>query len=648
MKRLSSMLILGLNLSQSFLVRSGLENLDAEDTFVRRYSKTHMLNSFSFGPEHPSSSHDVIGTINEANILSYSMEIIPYAAFFRKSKEIKDRTHNAGTKELADLVISMILTLRPTSESWEDWLKRNEETVNYFVKLASFNREIGCDEIERTWIVGILCTISKYSPPDVDEMNLEELLERAKVFGTFDMVKEERLRRKGFRTYNLLSRHLLQIKLPEDENGILELIKDFTDLLKKRFISEWERGYCEEVFRHILNHSPQIEKTFRDLFQDYGFFRKSYFDLAKQDMIGYVTKQTNFKYRAKHLKNIKGWKEEATTQSSSEGRDLLSSFYKNLVSRKEDHLDHHKFITASLLVFPDEEKKIKDTIEQRNPYHRQEVAKLIDVWSKVYSDGYIPDVKCGEYQWMLMVRNPAWLERVIVQQVATKLKNSMGQGTVDLARMLACEKWSMTYIGLAASGEYKKLLQDLQKADHITSAGEVYELSLRLSYHLIRFKIKCDNGFGDMSHPSQGIREIILNAIGDSRKLMMKVCPLVEMNRPDLTSGFHAFLQSISNILDNHQLDQEEEVKMVEHVMEQVGHKPHEFHWIIGGQTFGFEFSKSLEIGVDENKEKRWKFEFGVEDQVLVPQPTWHHTNKFQRASFKLAVLSKSVFWKGE
>ncbi|EGG08729.1 uncharacterized protein MELLADRAFT_61669 [Melampsora larici-populina 98AG31] len=588
---------------------------------VQQCSKTDMVNSFSFVSGHP--LQDVIGTVNEANILSSSIKITPYAAFFRKSEEVKDQTQKEGIKELADLAISMISTLSPTFESWKDWLKRNEEIVNIFIKSASFNHEMGCDEIERTWIVGILCAISKYSPADVEQMSgeqkinriswsnqvlleikatiayepfmtkrfealwlgeqisaneiskdLEELLERARVFGTFDMVKEEGVRLQGYRTYNLISKHLLQNKLPEDGHEMLELVNDFRRLFKKHPISVWEKGYCEALFQHVLNHSVQSGKIIRILFQDYGLFRKEHFDLAKQYMLCYLAKESNFHTKNQHLKaryleDIRGWTAQATAESSPPAAcHLLEFFFKNLDSRKEDYLDHHKFIAAFFIVFPTQEKFFNDAIERGYRTVRHKVDSLIDMWSKVYPDGVIPEPTLDVLIFILSHKHPdsTWLEKVILHQIVNKLKISLGSGIVDLARVLEDKNWSLTAIGDEALFKYNKVIQHIQGAGDITSAEAVYELILRMMYHSIRFKIGCANAHVGKRRLSQGIREIILKAVEHYRRMRI-VLPPVDRDIPISPPGLNTFVESVSNILDNHQLDQIAENTMIEQVI---------------------------------------------------------------------------------
>ncbi|EGF96894.1 uncharacterized protein MELLADRAFT_114758 [Melampsora larici-populina 98AG31] len=463
------------------------------------------------------------------------------------------------------------------------------------------------------------------------------------MFGIFDMAKKAPSR--GSKIYKLISKHLLQSKLPQDEDGILDVINDFKDLCQNTAVYGWVTKYCEGIFRHILNHSSHTAKVSKTLFQDYGFFRKISFAFAKLDMIDYINQQPNFPAKEKHLKNIESWKEEATSKSFSPGgTHLLESFYKNMDSRPEDYLDHHKFIAAFFLVFPTKENHLKESIERGYSYHHQEVEKLMGIWSRVYPDGVVPDATFGEYKWMLLVKNPAWLERVMLHQIATQLKIAMGPCIMDLVNVLATGPWSSNYIGFSASVQYKKVIDNLQVADAGIVADVVYELSLKLVYHLIRFKSGCDNGFSGISNPSKEIRTIIYNAIETFTK-MRKAHPPVKGNLPASTPGFDHFLYTVSDILDSGKLDHTQEKMMIKQVTEQLKFKPQDFHLIISGQPFKFEFSEPLEADVSNQKDATSVLD--IDQKGSGPDHTQYILKTPQRPSgSKIANLAKYFIWK--
>lgn len=145
--------------------------------------------------------------------------------------------------------------------------------------------------------------------------------------------------------------------------------------------------------------------------------------------------------------------------------------------------------------------------------------------------------------------DPAWLERVMVHKIATQLKIAMGPCIVDLVNVLAYGPWSSTFIGVAASTCYEKVIENLQVADADIIPNVVYELSLKLVYHLIRFKSGCDKGFTGISHPSKELRAIIFNAIETFTKMRKAHAPVKE-NLCASTLGFDKFLQTVSNVSD--------------------------------------------------------------------------------------------------
>ncbi|EGG08482.1 uncharacterized protein MELLADRAFT_61768 [Melampsora larici-populina 98AG31] len=634
MRKHISLITLGLTLRQSFLVRCGPEELTHID---QRFSTPEMVNSFSFVPEHP--SHDVIGTVNESNLqIPSSVKITPYAAFFRESKEVMDRSTKEGVKTLANQVILMISNLSPTSESWESWLQRNQGTVEEFIKTAYtalYSDEV-CDEEERTWIVGILSAISKYMPPDQDKMtgeekierfpwgnqvaleikatkefepfmtkrfeslwlrnehisaneiskDLDELLQRANMFGIYDLMKEEEIPCKVSAIYELISKHLMKSKLPEEENEISGILNDIKDFFKNTDLFGWEGQYCEQILQHILKHSPQTRKIFSDLLQDYTFFRQVHFPFAKKDMIEYLKQETEMKDLNNYIKVIKGWKEEVTCQLlPSEGRFLLERFTKKLNSQELDRPDHHKFIAAFYLIFPSEAKYLRGWIEKGWVFHKIELENLKGIWSKVFPDGFIPDANFGEYQWMFLVKNPSCLERVMLYQAGTKMKTSTQPGVSELGDIL--ENGKLT--SLSASDHYKKVMKILQEVDDITSANEVYRLCLEFIRHIVSLKKEYATAFLQEMESSKEFRITIQKAIKTFKKPRKDSDP-TERSVAVTTSNFYTFLQKVENIFTIHPQQKIKHV-MMEKVAAQLQYQPNDFNLIIGGQPFKFKFN---------------------------------------------------------
>ncbi|KAH9810957.1 hypothetical protein DFH28DRAFT_1085168 [Melampsora americana] len=633
MKKLLSTVILGLNLSQSIVI-CGPGELKHVDTFLG----PEMVNSFSFVPEHP--SNDVIGTVSQSNILQSSTKITPYASFFRQTKEVADRTQSQEIKELAVKVDSMISTLNPTFESWGNWLERNQDTVNQVIKLAyeAFDSDHGCDEIERTWIVGILSAISKFMPPDekkltmeekigkipwtnqvileiqatkafepfmtkrfeslllknerisTNEINkdLEELLARSNMLGIFDTLKEERIPCQVTRIYDLISKHLLKSKLPEDENEIRELIDDLKEYFKKTNLSEWEGEYSEAILRHILNHSDRIHKIFSERLQDYTFFRQIHFPFAKKDLIEYLQAESKLEDLEGYLIKIKGWKEEDTLRKSSKDGEVLLENFWTLTQVEKNYRNYHKFFTAFCLIFPHLEEEVKDSIDGRQTPNWI-VEDTMNTWSKLYPDGIIPDANFGEYHWMLLIKNPSYLQKSVIYQAVTKMKHSKEPSMVELGESLA--SWPDDNMRGSASKIYEKVVKTLSVFQDIKTSNEVYGMSLEYLYNLVSFKSGCASEFVYMMKSSEAFQRTIQKAVKAVRK-MRKVPTLVNKDLHASVSGFDNFLQIVGDIPKDSQLDQEQKDMITEEVIDQFKFKPHNFHLIIGGQPVQFYFKQ--------------------------------------------------------
>ncbi|KAH9810953.1 hypothetical protein DFH28DRAFT_1033132 [Melampsora americana] len=641
MKKLLSTVILGLNLSQSIVI-CGPGELNHGDTFLA----PEMVNSFSFVPEHP--SNDVIGTVSQSNILQSSTKITPYAAFFRQTKEVADRTQSQEIKELAVKVDSMISTLNPTFESWGNWLERNQDTVNQVINLAyeAFDSDHGCDEIERTWIVGILSAISKYMPPDekkltmeekigkipwtnqvileiqatkafepfmtkrfeslllknerisANEINkdLEELLARSNMLGMFDKLKEEKIPCQVTKIYDLISKHLLKSKLPEDENKILKLLYDLKDFFKHTDISEWEGRYCEAILQHTLNYSSQIRKIFSNLLQDFNFFRQIHFPFAKKDMIEYLKEEPKMNDLKGFMNNIKSWEADQTLHAvGPDGQVILDTFYDLMDPERsnQNFLHHYKFLAAFYLIFP---HRGNDLLERSDWL----AAELMNMWFTLYPEGIIPHANFGTYEWMPVIKNPSYLQNTLMYLAANKMNHSEEKSIVELG--ISLDTWPDDSTGVSASQHYQKIFNTLSVFQNTEASDEVYERSLEFIYHLVSVKNGCASEFVHMMKTSIEFRKMIQQAAKKVRK-MKKIPHRVDRNLPVAISGFHKFLQIAGDMFKNDQLDQTQQDVMIEQVVEKLK-KPPDFHLIVGGQPFKFHFNEPSELDANEGKKR--------------------------------------------
>ncbi|KAH9810023.1 hypothetical protein DFH28DRAFT_987117 [Melampsora americana] len=639
-------LLVALHAIPTAFVQCGLTqttNIFHTETSEHNLSTLQYVNRFSFVQD--STSTGIVDTIDEAKKLPPVANITPYAAFFRKSEVIKATTKNEGVKHVADKVISLIATLSPRSELWGNWLGRNEDTVDDCIKLAieAFDSDASCNEKERTWIVGILAAILRYMPPETEgeqmtarekigrmpwsnqvileiqaatrfdsymtkrfeslwlgdnhiseeeiSKELEELLQRSKLFNQYDSTREEKFPCLLTTIYEPISKHLLRSKLPDNEKEVSKLIIDFKDFFKNTNLSEWEGEYSEAIFQHILSHSPQAQKTFISLLQGYSFFRQIHFPFAKKDMIEYLKNYPEVDKLGEYVQKIEGWHEEKTLGPTSEagGHELLNRVYNHMDSQKDEKfsLEHDKFLAAFHLIFPRQEKELYDSI-QKNPWLSRPKLSL-HVWSKLYPSGRVPDAnfKFGEYRWMLPIKTPVFLSEAVRHKLMTMMQDSKEKNIKELGKLF---DYGSPRIKRVSDDYYDQVVKALQEAQKYPSANEVYVVSLELIYYLVSFEYGYAKRFVYKMKDSDKFRTTIQKASKFVRKVR-KSAPLEEGIPLLSTSQFDEFLNKVENMFKVDQLNGQGSDIVIEHLTKELEFKGHDFHLIVQGQPVRFKFA---------------------------------------------------------
>ncbi|EGG08668.1 uncharacterized protein MELLADRAFT_84654 [Melampsora larici-populina 98AG31] len=625
-----SAFLLVLHATPSLLVQCGLTPWASRDigytkTSARSLFVPQLVDKSGFVPDCTPSGP--VGSTHDVNKLSSPIAITPYAAFFRKSEAVKAATKNELVKRSADKMMSLVSTVLPTPELWGGWIERNGCAVDDFIELAAeaLDSDVSCNEKERAWIVGILAAISIYVPSNEHQIaggkmgktswsnqvileiqahkefevsmtsrfealwlqeehnpllgisdQLEEVLERAKLFGMYDLKKPKNMPRNKVSIFGFISKHLLEVNLPKEEEELLGFINEFKNLFMNMDLTGWEGQYAEVIFRHVLDHSSKVRRIFHSLLQDYRFFREIHFPFAKKDLVN----NPENKFLPYASTTLKSYDEKKCRESKKKQIwymiEQMNKAMKPELS-KEYYAGQYQLIAAYCLIFPSEEEHLRD---ESNKYDLN--CKVLEHWKHIllmsYPSGFVPDSKFGEYQWMLLLRDPSYLGETRMDQTINKIRQ-LGNPVFRFLAYFPSNHIRHQFQSPYADSYYNICFEVLQQTGDRDLAENVCELSLQFIHNLVNF---WPMPFLKKMKESDNYRKTI-------QKASEHVINAKKGLDSDVVNHFDVFLDKLVNLAQNkNSLEDTDGTKLIVKAEEL---RP-DFHISIGGERFKFQFKQ--------------------------------------------------------
>ncbi|KAH9810973.1 hypothetical protein DFH28DRAFT_932157 [Melampsora americana] len=659
MKTLLALSFLVLSIISSLImpcVAAGSEDPEYVKMLSAHLSVLDMVNKNSFLTE--SAGHDGVESIGTFEALHSSRQNIPYAPFFQESSSVQKKTKNKPLADLAGKVMAMIASLGPAMVPWGDWLSHNDSMIKDCLELAheAFDSEVGCNEEERLWAVGILGAILKYLPPDEDNMTaerkfqafdwsnqvnmeiqaakdfesymspkfksivqkdasilglhtspeLKERLTRAEIFGKFDERRKMESPCLQSDIYKIISTHLLKTKLPDEKAEVGKLMDGFRSLFKQMLLSGWEGDYALELLQHLIAHSPSIQNTFHHLLQDYEYFRDMHMPFAKNDVEEILkTHEHDLGTYFGIIKDrIRQWKVQVSKNPGDV--DLLWRMFEQKfdLGTDIDNLDYiYKLMVDLALINGDEEKALVRHFTNYASSMSRQGSALRKIWLALWPDGCVKEAKFGEYQWSIFMKDPSLLQIAKIHQTATEMANSMSHSVQQLGIFLVqVTKNSGHEMELIFRQCLTQVFVNLRTLDGVSTGQNIYKMDLESIHHLIKYKQEFSGIFLKHLESSKNDRILIRTAIMHMIKKGIVKNDLVKTEITDSKgvkyvphSHFGQFLTTLLDMIDKMNMPKNGR-ENYEGYAQRLGEKFDKFKLSIGGHLLEFEFKPPQDV----------------------------------------------------
>ncbi|KAH9821590.1 hypothetical protein DFH28DRAFT_949945 [Melampsora americana] len=641
-----SFLILSIILSLIMrCVAGGSEDPEYVKMLAAHSSVLDMVNKDSFLVR-----HDGVESIDTFEAPHSTRQNIPYAPFFQESSSIQKKTKNKPLADMAGKVMDMISSLGPTMVPWGDWLSHSDSMIKDCLELAheAFDSEVGCNEEERLWAVGILGAILKYLPRDEDNMTaerkfqgfdwsnqvwmeiqaakdfesvmtskfksivqkdasilgvhtspeLKERLIRAEIFGRYDERKKMNFPCLQSDLYKIISTHLLETKLPDEKVKIEKLMNGFRSLFKRMLLSGWESDYALELLQHLLAHSSSIQDTFHQLLQDYEFFRDMHMPFAKNDVEEILkTHRLDLRTNFSIIKNnIRHW------NLSKEPGDIARLWKmfedKSYFEPKIENLDYiYKLMVGLALINGEEEKALAKVFTNYATSTSTQGSALRKIWLALWPDGCVKEAKFGEYRWSIFMKDPSVLQIAKIHQTANEMTKSMSHSVQELGISLVKVTKNIGHeMQLACRECLTQVFVNLRTLDTVFAGQDIYKMDLESIHHLIKYKEEFLGIFLNHLESSKDDRMLIHTAIMHMIKRGIVENDLVKTKITDSKgvkyvphSHFGQFLVTLLDIINKMNMPKSGKENHEEYA-QRLGEKFDKFKLSIGGHLLEFEF----------------------------------------------------------
>ncbi|KAH9818093.1 hypothetical protein DFH28DRAFT_139938 [Melampsora americana] len=490
-----------------------------------------------------------------------SLEIIPYSFFFQSAKKfITMPDVNSHIRKLAKIIQTLVSKLGTSFQGWNSWIYSNGGVALECINMVHHVlHEETLEECERTWVLGILAAPVKYLPSRSKEIlkkfqnpiwkhhvyleihaaieyeeslthkfrsllstsnshitnpGLEECLSRAKLFKSHDETREIHFQDKESDIDKFVSDHLLNVRIPEEEVSIKDIIYKFASYFKNVEIPSREGTYGKAIIIYLMGHWKNSDARWINMLlgwieTDFDLYRDLHFPFFKADIKKLLR---NPGIISSGIDYALTYNEMIDTSKGPIGpnfQKLFKSFFhlRDIEEIPDSTLvDTYKLMVISSLIHP----SLKDLVVHEIDQTPSSISRLADIWLDMFPALDVGFVDIFEYQHMPFRKRPNYFA-IAHRELLSNYLSSFA-GTESIVKSLDQIPLGVSHLDSSLVSKLLSEVKDILVSHEPRKEMEKLYLSvLEVIHHLVRYCPSSVQIFLKQLHEDVGYRQKIYN-----------------------------------------------------------------------------------------------------------------------------------------